>query len=220
MTPAPSKMERRRAAFATDSWEHGAGISRRRYSSYGEYVEHQSEKIDQIAPRLQAGRDKALARFVSRFENCPELRGPILCLGARLGTEVEALHRLGHFAVGVDLNPGAGNPYVLQGDFHALVFPDHSFDTVYTNVFDHVFDVAKFMAEIRRVLKPSGHFITDTIVGHDEGFYIAEYEAMHWPRVEPFLQSVAATNGFDWVRGGLIPDEPLWFQAVMKPITF
>ena len=47
----------------------------------------------------------------------------MLCLGARLGTEVRALHNLGYFAIGIDLNPGVDNPYVLMGDFHKLVFP-------------------------------------------------------------------------------------------------
>ena len=52
-----------------------------------------------------------------------------------------ALHDLGYFAIGIDLNPGDANPYVLPGDFHRIVFPDASLDAVYTNALDHVFSL-------------------------------------------------------------------------------
>ena len=90
-------------------------------------------------------------------------------LGARLGTEVRALMELGHLAVGVDLNPGAANQYVLHGDFHHLVFPDRSFSAVYTNTLDHVFDLPRLVDEIRRVLVPGGVLIADVVPGFDEG---------------------------------------------------
>ena len=88
--------------------------------------------------------------------------------GARLGTEVRALHRLGHFAVGIDLEPGPDNHYVLPGDFHHIVFPDGSIDAIYTNALDHVFDLERVLGEVARLLRPGGLFIADIELGYEE----------------------------------------------------
>jgi hypothetical protein len=45
------------------------------------------------------------------------------------------------FSVGIDLNPGPRNGYVLHGDFHNIIFADASIDAVYTNALDHSFDL-------------------------------------------------------------------------------
>lgn len=135
------------------------GVTRRVYSGgYSEYLSHQGSKLDRTYGRIlesdRAYEKIVLERFAGRAES---LRGrTVLCLGARLGGEVRAFISLGALAVGVDINPGPRNPHVLYGDFHALVFGDGSFDFVFTNAFDHVYDVEKFASEAARVLKPSG----------------------------------------------------------------
>ena len=93
----------------------------------------------------------------------------VLCLGARLGAEVRAFHECGCFAVGLDLNPGRQNRYVLHGDFHELQFPRESADVIFSNSLDHVFAVDRFIAEIRRVLKTGGLLILETMKGRTEG---------------------------------------------------
>ncbi len=51
-------------------------------------------------------------------------------------------------------------PDVTQGDAEDLLFPDASFDVVYSNgVLHHVPDMAHAFREVRRVLKPDGEFI-------------------------------------------------------------
>ena len=52
----------------------------------------------------------------------------------------------GAFAVGIDLNPGRDNRWVVIGDFHALQYADASVDVVYTNSFDHVFELERVLA--------------------------------------------------------------------------
>ena len=69
----------------------------------------------------------------------------VLCLGARQGTEVKAFLDLGCFAVRIDLEPGAENQFVVQGDFHDLKFPTESVDIVFTNSLDHAFDPKKMI---------------------------------------------------------------------------
>lgn len=85
----------------------------------------------------------------------------VLCLGARLGGEVRAFTSMNALAIGIDLNPGPNNPYVLPGDFHHLQFANHVFDIVYTNVIGHAWDLKALGSEICRVLKPSGVFHLD-----------------------------------------------------------
>jgi SAM-dependent methyltransferase len=177
------KEQQRRERFDDDSlWEHGETGARRKYASYDAYLEHQASKLDKIAPRLREKEDEDFAEFRRRFATCAALAGArsVLCLGARLGTEVRALHALGYFAVGIDLNPGEGNPYVLPGDFHRIVFADGSVDAIYTNALDHVFSLEDLVGEVRRLLRPGGIFVADLELGSEEGFVPGEYEAVMW----------------------------------------
>ena len=183
------KAAARAARFDSKLWEKEGDLARRQYGSYEEYLHHQAAKLDHIADRLEETLDEDYAEFVRRFEGCAPLRTArnVLCLGARLGTEVRAMHKLGHFAIGIDLNPGADNCYVTKGDFHAIVFPDGSVDAIYTNVFDHVYDFSKLMAEVERLLCPGGLLVADVLKGFDEGFTPGAYEATHWKSVDVLL---------------------------------
>jgi SAM-dependent methyltransferase len=177
------KEQRRRERFDDpELWEHGETGARRKYASYDAYLEHQASKLDKIAPRLREKEDEDFAEFRRRFATCAALGGArsVLCLGARLGTEVRAFHALGYFAVGIDLNPGEGNPYVLPGDFHRIMFADGSVDAIYTNALDHVFSLEDLVREVRRLLRPGGIFVADLELGSAEGFVPGEYEAVMW----------------------------------------
>ena len=191
------KQYKKEAAFQSDRWDQREDLARRRYASYDEYVEHQASKLDKVIDRLQENQDEVLQEFLERFRTCSQLQdvGSVLCLGARLGTEVQALHLLGHFAVGVDLNPGPNNSYVLPGDFHKLVFADDSVDGVYTNTLDHVFDLEKFVSEIRRVLRPRGIFLAEFEVGFEEGHIPGAFESLHWRDSEELTDRLRGLGG-------------------------
>jgi SAM-dependent methyltransferase len=195
-----AKREAKRKRFETgSSWEKGDEFARRQYKSYDDYVEHQASKLSKVAKRLERNRDEELEEFRERFELCEQLKEGrnVLCLGARLGGEVEALHRLGYFAVGLDLNPGENNPYVLPGDFHAVVFPDGSVDSIYCNAIDHSFDIEKMLGEIARLLRPRGIFIAEIETGFDEGHSPGDYEAMHWRDSSLIIERMAKAGGLD-----------------------
>jgi SAM-dependent methyltransferase len=214
------KSEKRRATFESDLWNREGELVQRNYGSYDEYVKHQGSKLERVIQRLRETEGEDLAEFRRRFAQCAQLEGArsVLCLGARIGTEVKALHGLGYFAVGIDLNPGEANALVLPGDFHQLVFADSSIDAVYTNTLDHVFDLNKMIGEVRRVLRPGGVFITDVLEGFEEGFLPGAYESTHWRAVEPFLDSVAETGGFvlEGVRDLGPARRDRWHQAVFR----
>lgn len=194
-------------------------LSQRRYASYEAYVDHQASKLTQIERRLRRVEAEDLDSFRTAFTDCPALQGrhTVLCLGARLGTEVRALMDLGHLAVGVDLNPGPANRYVLHGDFHQLVFPDASFTAVYTNTLDHVFDLPRMVGEICRVLKPGGALVADVVPGFDEGHLPGEYESTFWSNVDGLLEALTAA-GLRLVSRRDLERTP-WQQFVMTPTS-
>lgn len=210
----------RQAVFESERWSHGGDLARRQYASYEAYAAHQSAKLDKIFDRLQRKAPEDLAIFTERFRGCRALSEArsVLCLGARLGTEVRALHSLGYFAVGVDLNPGPDNPYVLSGDFHSLVFADSSVDAIYTNALDHVFDLDKVVGEVRRLLRLDGLFVVDVIVGYEEGFVAGDYEALHWRNAGAFIDKIREAGGFtleEFRDLGRIRRD-CWKQAVLR----
>jgi SAM-dependent methyltransferase len=198
---ARKREDKRRAKwqrFSSDSWQKSGAFARRRYAGYDEYRSHQASKLVRVVDRLRETDDAQFEEFRQRFSSCRALaaRGNVLCLGARLGAEVRALQSIGHFAVGVDLEPGPGNPYVLHGDFHALVFPNASVDAVYTNALDHVYDLARVVAEVRRVLRPEGCFIADIEEGSRTGRAPGAFKALFWEDADALIERVAEIGDF------------------------
>ena len=153
----------------------------------------------------------------SDFAGCRALDGrhAVLCLGARLGTEVRALQERGHLAIGIDLNPGQDNPYVLPGDFHDLVFADGSFAAVYTNALDHLFDLPRLAAEIQRVLAPDGVLIADVAPGFEEGQLPGAFEATAWPKIDELVRALGDA-GLRLVSRRRLDRAP-WQQLILVP---
>jgi SAM-dependent methyltransferase len=194
-----AKARRRAGKFSDQSaWQQDEGFARRSYPSYQAYADHQRAKLVHILDRLNETLEEDFAEFQRRFRDCGPLREArsVLCLGARLGTEVRALRDLGLFAVGIDLNPGADNPYVLSGDFHALQFADRSVDAVYTNALDHAFDLEGIVGEVARVLRPGGLFVVDMPLGFEQGYIPGDYEALIWRDPETLVQRLCRGDRF------------------------
>ena len=215
------KARSRDARFSENArWHRGEHQAQRSYASYDEYVTHQASKLDKVMHRLRETEDNDYTEFKRRFEGCAPLREArsVLCLGARLGTEVRALHALGHFAIGIDLNPGASNPFVLPGDFHAIVFPDGSLDAIYTNALDHVFDLDKVIAEARRLLRPDGVLVVDLVQGYEEGYVPGEFEATLWRDRDSFIERIRGLGGFsiDEMRDLGHTRRDHWTQVVFR----
>lgn len=214
------KRARREAKFESqERWQRAdSGFAARRYASYDDYVAHQASKLDIVYARRKEKDEVEIFEFSRRFSTCAELAGKrvVLCLGARLGTEVKALHQLGYFGIGIDLNPGPNNEWVLYGDFHRLAFSDGAIDAVYTNALDHVFDLERVLQEARRVLRPDGILIVDLLPGYEEGFTPGEFEATHWPRAEALLTEIERLGDLTRLsfRDLGLKGRDRWMQAV------
>lgn len=192
-------------------WAAGDALARRSYPDYETYLEHQGLKLDALRPRsLEGHADRFHAALIGRLERCPvDLRGrAVLCLAARDGTEVRAFIARGAFAVGVDLNPGPGNRWVVVGDFHRLQYADGSVDVVYTNSLDHVFELDRVLGEIRRVLVPGGILLVELGLGTQEGGGgRGFYEALSWSRADDVIERIV---GAGFTAGERIPFEVPW----------
>lgn len=186
----------------------------RTYESYDTYVEHQKRKLTTLD--LTSYQERFRAALRGRLEQTFRAPPPasVLCLGARLGAEVQAFHDLKHLAVGIDLNPGKDNPYVLPGDFHAIVFPDDSFDLVYTNTLDHALDLDRLLAEIDRVLAPKGSLLIEVAESSTGG----EYEVLAWTDLASLLAELAKRGWVERQRLGFIyPWEGWQVELVRVP---
>src|SRR6185503_1785705 len=97
-------------------------LQKRTYESYDAYLEHQKAKLEthdfgQYDDEFRRTLRERLAGLDLDWQG-----RTVLCLAARIGTEVKAFLDLGCFSVGIDLNPGEDNRYVVHGDFHNLQF--------------------------------------------------------------------------------------------------
>ena len=178
--------------------ESSGGLKRKQYDTYDEYVEHQKSKFPKVKSFLKEEYDtKYRIELRKRLQKycVVKLGMNALCLAARLGTEVKSFIDLGCFAIGLDLNPGHENKYVVTGDFHHIQFADSSVDIVFTNSLDHAFNLDKLAKEIKRVTKPGGNLILEIVKGEEEGVSPSYYESVYWNTVEDVLR-IFARSGF------------------------
>lgn len=177
-------------------------IHYRQYKSYADYKKHQQDKLrkryENIKSRSKARTDGFVDEFKKVQSAHPIAKSPVLCLAARLGEEVVAWRVLGHKnSIGIDLNPGPDNPFVKMGDFHNLDFEDASFDTIYCNSVDHVFDLPKFAAECMRVLRFDGLLLLGLNVDfcdmkpEDYVKKSSKYESMAWSSFDDVLTEMS-----------------------------
>ena len=150
-------------------------ISPRNYDSYDEYARQQIEKTTDPVRRekwLGVEWQVKLDGFRAIFERHRSRLGEsALCVGARTGQEVQALLDIGIQAVGIDLIPC--EPLVRTGDMHALDFEDSSFDFVFSNVFDHALHADRFVSEMERACRPTGHILLQFQIDLSQDQYTA-----------------------------------------------
>jgi len=166
----------------------GDAFQKRSYESYDAYLEHQKAKLETHEFGKYDTEFRVTLRERLRALEVNWLGRSALCLGARIGTEVKAFLDLGASAIGIDLNPGKDNPYVVPGDFHDLQFAPGSMDVVYTNSLDHAFDIDRIAREVLKVLKPDGLFIVEAVQGRDEGIDPGFFESFFWKNISELVR--------------------------------
>ena len=182
---------RKRALFRRfgEQWKaQGEAFQKRSYDSYEDYLEHQKAKLEtHDFGSYDDEFRKALRARLAALDLDWQGR-TVLCLGARIGTEVKAFLDLGAFAIGIDLNPGKENRYVVHGDFHELQFAPGSIDVVYTNSLDHAFDIDRIAKEVLKVLKPDGLLVVEAVQGRDHGVNPGFFESFFWKNIDKLVR--------------------------------
>lgn len=165
-------------------------LKQKQYRTYQDYLDHQKQKLGRIKKQMVEYdvnyHGLLLSRLKERGYAKPGMT--VLCLAARLGTEVKSFLDLGCFALGIDLNPGKENKYVVFGDFHNIQYPDKLVDIVFCNSLDHSLDLKKLIREIKRVLKPNGYAILELVKGKDEGGGVGYWESIAWQNANDVLK--------------------------------
>lgn len=162
----------------------------KKYSNYEEYVAQQKSKLTKGITWLD-DYERFYETFLKATLQKLKLGRTCLCLGSRRGTEVKVFNDLGVFAIGIDLNPGEDNKYVVTGDAINIQYSDNLVDMVYTNSLDHFFKLDKVLAEIKRVLKPKGLFIILVASPYDD------YRAVYWDDIKSVLSYFDSNYGFE-----------------------
>ena len=173
-------------------WTKQGKLDRKAYPTYEAYIKEQKSKLDDgidFLAKYDKQYHKALRERLEKLS--PKLspwRGKkVLCLGARIGTEVKAFLDVGCFAFGIDLNPGKDNNYVVTGDFHKLgKYADNSVDVVFTNSLDHVYRIQYLLKGISRILDTGGFFIVELEGPKDKD--ADKWASLHWNNYEDLVK--------------------------------
>jgi ubiquinone/menaquinone biosynthesis C-methylase UbiE len=124
----------------------------------------------------------------------------------------------------VGLDPLADDYRALGTGAHAMEyvaaasedmpFEDAAFDVVTSiNSLDHVDDLPRTVAEIKRVTRPGGHFVLAVEVGHEPTW--TEPQSLRWDAATPFLPE------FELVERGEYERDSGWmFDAALRRERF
>jgi SAM-dependent methyltransferase len=175
-----------------NAWQSQESTRVRAYTTYEEYIRHQSSKFAGMLARKGGFSGRIIAKNRLMFRRHFLLATPflspnvkIVCAAARDGTEVEVWRDLGFKdAIGFDLYPGPNNQFVIAGDFHKMPLDAGSVDLLYCNSLDHALDLDKFFHEASRVLKPGALALIDLT---DQETGAGPWEATEWARAQDVL---------------------------------
>ncbi len=64
---------------------------------------------------------------------------------------------------------------------------------VYSNAFDHLYSLDAVMAEVSRILRPTGTLVLDIVLGNKEGFFPGNTDSYHWETTEALIARIEAS---------------------------
>ncbi|MCL5280865.1 MAG: class I SAM-dependent methyltransferase [Planctomycetes bacterium] len=123
----------------------------------------------------------------------------VLEIGCGIGTVVAQLAQQGYEAMGTDISQVAieygrakyGNVRLEVQPAEDLPYADGTFDVVLSfDLFEHISRIDRHVGEVRRVLKPGGHYLFET--PNKLSNVISEtlaYKSLQWRRVHPSLHT-------------------------------
>jgi len=202
-------------------------MRKKTYTDYNQYIEHQSKKNDlnAVIDFHTKNWDKITKNFEIRFKRLNFVKDTenksdkkTLCVGARAGQEVQGLINCGYQSIGIDVNPMKGYEHLVKkGDAHHTNFEDNTFDVIYTNVIDHIYNLPLFIKECNRILKNDGYMIFDfCVTGEGFGEYdiVSLSQASELTDMFPSSWSIVLNDEEKWLRKNI--EKSLMYNVVIQ----
>ena len=114
---------------------------------------------------------------------------------------VRILRNLDYDAIGIDIYVTKNNKYVHYGEFEKIPYENKTFDAIYTNSVDHIYNIEKTVNEFDRVLNTEGYLLINLMKGIEEGYEMTgTFESLAWKRRIDMLTKIQEINKYKLIK--------------------
>lgn len=189
------------------------------YYEFDDYISHTDGKRTLFEKMYHFIKRRAIKNKLRLIEQHQPVKGKILDIGAGTGDFLLEAKNKNWETVGVEPNEKAKSIAINKG----VLFADTieklesiSFDVITLwHVLEHVPDVAHQVAELKRLLKPSGTLIiaVPNFKSFDANYYKTFWAAYDVPRHLWHFSKTAIEKLFDKQNMNLVAVKPMWFDS-------
>lgn len=189
------------------------------YYEFEDYISHTDGKRTFFEKMYHFIKRKAIRDKVNLINSHQPLKGKILDIGAGTGDFLLECKNQNWDILGIEPNEKAKTTAVGKGiniGYTIEQLESNSFDVITMwHVLEHVPDVEHQVAELKRLLKPSGTIIiaVPNFKSYDATYYKSYWAAYDVPRHLWHFSKTAIDKLFDKQNINLIEVKPMWFDS-------
>jgi len=189
------------------------------YYEFDDYISHTDGKRTLFEKIYHFIKRRAIKNKLRLIEQHQPVKGKILDIGAGTGDFLLEAKNKNWETVGVEPNEKAKSIAINKGVLFADTIEkleSNSFDVITLwHVLEHVPDVAHQVAELKRLLKPSGTLIiaVPNFKSFDANYYKTFWAAYDVPRHLWHFSKTAIEKLFDKQNMNLVAVKPMWFDS-------
>jgi 2-polyprenyl-3-methyl-5-hydroxy-6-metoxy-1,4-benzoquinol methylase len=189
------------------------------YYEFDDYISHTDGKRTLFEKMYHFIKRRAIKNKLRLIEQHQPVKGKILDIGAGTGDFLLEAKNKNWETVGVEPNEKANSIAINKGVLFADTIEkleSNSFDVITLwHVLEHVPDVAHQVAELKRLLKPSGTLIiaVPNFKSFDANYYKTFWAAYDVPRHLWHFSKTAIEKLFDKQNMNLVAVKPMWFDS-------
>ena len=189
------------------------------YYEFDDYISHTDGKRTLFEKMYHFIKRRAIKNKLRLIEQHQPVKGKILDIGAGTGDFLLEAKNKNWETVGVEPNEKAKSIAIKKGVLFADTIENlesNSFDVITLwHVLEHVPDVVHQVAELKRLLKPSGTLIiaVPNFKSFDANYYKTLWAAYDVPRHLWHFSKTAIEKLFDKQNMNLVAVKPMWFDS-------
>jgi 2-polyprenyl-3-methyl-5-hydroxy-6-metoxy-1,4-benzoquinol methylase len=189
------------------------------YYEFDDYISHTDGKRTLFEKMYHFIKRRAIKNKLRLIEQHQPVKGKILDIGAGTGDFLLEAKNKNWETVGVEPNEKAKSIAIKKGVLFADTIEkleSNSFDVITLwHVLEHVPDVVHQVAELKRLLKPSGTLIiaVPNFKSFDANYYKSFWAAYDVPRHLWHFSKTAIEKLFDKQNMNLVAVKPMWFDS-------